>query len=82
MLAMVGDPADRLVGGGEMAKVIRPKDWSTSPLGPIERWPQSLRTASTYRLAGRRRIGLHVRDSTHPWIQDSEDPVYKIVGHK
>jgi signal transduction histidine kinase len=41
---MVGDPADWLVGGGEMAKVIKAKDWSATPLGPIARWPQSLRT--------------------------------------
>jgi len=27
-----------------MAKVIKAKDWSTTPLGPIARWPQSLRT--------------------------------------
>jgi signal transduction histidine kinase len=38
------DRADWLVGGGEMAKVIKAKDWSTTPLGPIETWPQSLRT--------------------------------------
>jgi signal transduction histidine kinase len=41
---MLGDPADWLVGGGEMAKMIKAKDWSTTPLGPIASWPQSLRT--------------------------------------
>lgn len=38
-------PADWLVGGGEMGRLIREKDWSRTPLGPIEGWPQSLRTA-------------------------------------
>ena len=33
-----------LTGGGEMGKLIRSKDWSKNPLGPIENWPQSLRT--------------------------------------
>jgi signal transduction histidine kinase len=33
-----------LVGGGEMGKFLREKDWSDSPLGPIEHWPASLRT--------------------------------------
>ncbi|MGB8700134.1 MAG: histidine kinase dimerization/phospho-acceptor domain-containing protein [Thermosynechococcaceae cyanobacterium] len=33
-----------LVGGGEMGKFLREKDWSDSPLGPIENWPASLRT--------------------------------------
>lgn len=35
---------DFLVGGGEMAKLIREKDWSKTPLGPIEDWSQALRT--------------------------------------
>ncbi|GAB2683801.1 ATP-binding protein [Mucilaginibacter koreensis] len=34
-----------LSGGGEMGKLIRSMDWSTTPLGPIEQWPQSLRTS-------------------------------------
>ncbi len=33
-----------LIGGGEMGKFIREKDWSRSPLGPLENWPASLRT--------------------------------------
>src|SRR5882724_9938354 len=35
---------DWLVGGGEMAKVIKAMDWSKTPLGPMASWPQSLRT--------------------------------------
>ena len=34
-----------LVGGGEMGALIRALDWSRSPVGPIDSWPQSLRTA-------------------------------------
>ncbi|HEY8035820.1 MAG TPA: EAL domain-containing protein [Methylobacter sp.] len=34
-----------LVGGGEMGKLVRTKNWSDTPLGPIESWPISLRTA-------------------------------------
>ena len=33
-----------LAGGGTMGKLIREKDWSQSPLGNPETWPQSLRT--------------------------------------
>jgi PAS domain S-box-containing protein len=32
-------------GGGEMAGRVRAFDWSATPLGPREEWPQSLRTA-------------------------------------
>ncbi|RZL48959.1 MAG: PAS domain S-box protein [Pedobacter sp.] len=31
-------------GGGESGALIRSIDWSKNPLGPIEQWPQSLRT--------------------------------------
>jgi PAS domain S-box-containing protein len=34
-----------LQGGGEMGARVQTHDWSTSPLGPSEAWPQSLRTA-------------------------------------
>ena len=37
--------ADFLAGGGEMGALTRAYDWSASPLGPPENWPQSLRTA-------------------------------------
>src|SRR5215207_5406755 len=44
-------PADWLTGGGQMGRLIRARDWSQTPLGPIERWPQSLRTAVSICLA-------------------------------
>jgi PAS domain S-box-containing protein len=37
--------ADFLAGGGEMGALMRAYDWSATPLGPPENWPQSLRTA-------------------------------------
>jgi signal transduction histidine kinase len=37
-------PEDWLGGGGEMGKLVRSLDWSRTPLGAIESWPQSLRT--------------------------------------
>jgi signal transduction histidine kinase len=43
--------ADFLTGGGEMAAMIRAHDWSSSPLGPIEGWPQSLRSIASLMLA-------------------------------
>ncbi len=33
-----------LEGGGEMGELTRSRDWSGSSVGPIEQWPQSLRT--------------------------------------
>src|SRR3984957_6307499 len=37
--------ADFLAGGGEMGALTRVHDWSPTPLGRPETWPQSLRTA-------------------------------------
>jgi signal transduction histidine kinase/DNA-binding response OmpR family regulator len=45
------DPAPRaldapfLQGGGEMGALMRSIDWSKTAVGPVETWPQSLRTA-------------------------------------
>src|SRR3981189_316570 len=47
-----------LVGGGEMGKVVRAMDWSKTPLGPIESWPQSLRTTVSLCLASNFPIAL------------------------
>ncbi len=33
-----------LAGGGEMGALIRAHDWQSTPVGPPENWPQSLRT--------------------------------------
>src|ERR1700753_249731 len=33
-----------LMGGGEMGTLTREFDWSTTSIGPTDRWPQSLRT--------------------------------------
>lgn len=33
------------VGGGELGRLIRAFDWSTTPLGPISGWPPHLRTS-------------------------------------
>ncbi|WP_116811393.1 ATP-binding protein [Steroidobacter cummioxidans] len=44
--------------GSELGRLVSAFDWSNTPLGPLERWPQSLRTA----------VNL-VLDSRHPmWM--------------
>ena len=42
---MVSAPSnDLFAGGGEMGALMRTTDWSRTKLGPVETWPQSLRT--------------------------------------
>jgi PAS domain S-box-containing protein len=43
--AMAALRVDWLTSGGEMGKLIRVMDWARTPVGPIELWPQSLKTA-------------------------------------
>ncbi|HET8654417.1 MAG TPA: ATP-binding protein [Longimicrobiaceae bacterium] len=33
-------------GGGRMSDLCRAFDWAATPLGPVDQWPQSLRTAA------------------------------------
>ena len=42
-----------LAGGGEMGVLMRAMDWSRTKLGPVETWPQSLRTAVRIILSSR-----------------------------
>jgi signal transduction histidine kinase len=51
-------PQDWLADGGEMGKCVRSMDWSATPLGPIESWPQSLRTTVSLCLASNFPISL------------------------
>ena len=41
-LAMQPGALSALLGESEMGRRVRAFDWSSTPLGPIERWPQSL----------------------------------------
>src|SRR5436190_11316784 len=68
-----------LQGGGELGALIRAKDWSRTPLGPPEAWPQSLKTT----------LGI-VLNSRYPmfvfWgpelIKIYNDGYRPITGHK
>lgn len=48
-----------LTGGGEVGVLMRALDWSQTPLGPVQNWPQSLRTAVS--------ICLHSRFELFIW---------------
>ncbi len=48
-----GDHESLFDAPGHMAGRMRELDWSRTPLGPVERWPQSLRTTVSLCLASR-----------------------------
>ncbi len=45
-------------GNGEMAHLMRSHDWSQTPLGSVEHWPQSLRSAISILLPSKAQICL------------------------
>jgi signal transduction histidine kinase len=60
---MAGDPVSSpsltfLAGGGEMGERMRAADWSRTPLGAPETWPQSLRSTVSMLLPSRAQIIL------------------------
>ncbi|MFZ0564276.1 MAG: response regulator [Terriglobales bacterium] len=73
---------DWLAGGGELSRLIGEHDWSQTPLGAIDSWPQSLKTSVSICLASRFPIVLYwgpervvlyndayraILGSKHPW---------------
>ena len=52
-----------LAGGGELGELTRQKDWSQTPLGSPDQWPQSLRTILSLLLHARNPMfaGKHER---------------------
>jgi len=72
-------PEEWLVGGGEMGKLIRSMDWSKSPLGPIESWPQSLRTTVNLCLASNFPIAIIWGPK---FVQIYNDGYWPICGGK
>lgn len=72
-------PDTLFAGGGELGRRMRQMDWSQTPLGPVERWPQSLRTCV--------RIILTSRQPMFVWWGDElinlyNDAYRSIVGGK
>jgi PAS domain S-box-containing protein len=67
------------VGDSEMARLMRSHDWSQTPFGDIETWPQSLRSSLSICLNSRFPIAIY-------WGQDSillyNDAWRPIVGDK
>jgi signal transduction histidine kinase len=55
---MTSHAYDWIAGGGEMGKLIRGTDWSSTQLGPIESWPQSLRSAVSILLPSKAQIAM------------------------
>jgi len=70
---------DFLSGGGEMGERIRNFDWAKTPLGPPEKWEQSLKTCVRIMLASSQPIWIGWGSTL---IKLYNDPYKAIVGGK
>jgi signal transduction histidine kinase len=72
--------ADRLFeGGGETGALMRAIDWAKNPLGPVEKWPFSLKTIVRIMLTSRQPIWIGWGPDL---IKLYNDPYIAIVGGK
>src|SRR5215471_16216061 len=68
-----------LDGGGELGALMRDYDWTQTPLGPPQHWPQSLKTAVRIMLTSRQPFWLGWGpDLTYLY----NDPYKSIIGGK
>jgi len=69
-------PLTFLAGGGEMGARMRDMDWSPSPLGVPEKWPQSLRSTLSMLLPSKAQIILFWGDEFIVFYNDAYRPVF------
>ncbi len=69
-------PHSFLAGGGEMGARIRAMDWARTPLGAVEVWPQSLRSALSILLPSKAQIVLFWGDDLVTLYNDAYRPVF------
>jgi signal transduction histidine kinase len=66
---------DFLSGGGEMGERMRALDWSERPLGPLQDWPQSLRSALSICLGSGFQIALYWGEELCLLYNDAWSPI-------
>jgi PAS domain S-box-containing protein len=80
--------SSRIIGSGEMADLIRTYDWSATPLGPVETWPDILIITVNMLLASRHPMFLwwgseliqFYNDGYRPSIREDKHPA--AVGQR
>ena len=65
-----------LAGGGELGALMRAFDWSKTPLGPVETWPQSLRSLLSMLLPSKAQIILFWGPEFTVFYNDAYRPVF------
>lgn len=74
-------PEDCLAGGGGMGALMRSLDWSTTLVGPVSSWPQSLRTAVSIILSSRFPMLIHWGPEYVQFYNDGFRPILGASKH-
>ena len=69
---------DIFVGDGEMAQLMRAHDWASTPLGPAQSWPTSLKVALRLLLTSRFEMWLGWGPDIHFFYNDAYRPTLGI----
>jgi signal transduction histidine kinase len=72
---------DVLAGGGEMGALMRSIDWASTPVGPPERWPQSLRTVLSILLSSQHPIFMWWGPELVQFYNDGYRPILGATKH-
>ena len=73
--------ADWLDGGGSLGQMIREHDWAATPLGPIDKWPQSLKTSVNLILNSRHPMWIGWGKDVNFLYNDAYIPVLSLAKH-
>lgn len=73
------EPFDLFRGGGETGGLLRQFDWASSPLGPPQSWPQSLKTAVRIMMTSRQPMWVGWGNEL---IYLYNDAYFDIIGGK
>ena len=76
------DSSSRIFGSGEMADLTRAFNWSSTPVGPVEQWPEALLTTVNTILSSRHPMFLwwgpeliqFYNDAYRPSIREDKHP--------
>lgn len=74
--------ADFFAGGGEMGKLMRSIDWSTTAIGPVGSWPQSLKTTVSTVLNSKFGMFLWWGPDLVQFYNDAYRPSFGTEGEK
>ncbi len=73
--------SDVFAGGGQMGELMRSIDWSATPLGPVDGWPQSLKTALSVLLHQRTAVFIFWGPEHVQFYNDAYRPILGTSKH-